>query len=505
MRKSLITILVIIVLGVIGYLGFRVIRNRQQANSISSLETVVASKGGLTATVGATGMVHPDQTAVIAWQTPGIVDEVNVQIGQVITAGETLASLTRSSLSQNIILAESDLIAARNNLSNLTNPDFSSVSAAEKALAAAHTRYQQAQNDLSNAIITNQNSNDKNQYDAWLAAKTSLDTARNALPLANASIDVQAFYQAVREARQLQDELALAQASASELPNDIQLAQRVSTLETSLQESLAKQNSLQTGLDPDSLNLVQELSDSQAGYEAATDSFIGTVITDTLSTNIDLAQVQADLTQKQSSLLNLQSTLTDQVNHRQSMSGKRCDDQTIADYQDAYDKALNLYNFTGHILNSREYQLLQTATANLNWCTSVWSEEDIAAQDAKIASTQAQIQLLQAQISADQSQISNGTNSVYGLAIYLNNVWTSYQDASQQLNDAVTTLYQLERTPNPDDLAAAQARIQAAQSAVTRSRSAVPLSASTTSSACWWMCRYRKLISTMSSWGSRSR
>jgi hypothetical protein len=139
------------------------------------------------------------------------------------------------------------------------------------------------------------------------------------------------------------------------------------------------------------------------------------------------------------------------------MNGKRCADDTIADYQEAYDQALNAYNFSGHIANSREYQLLQTAAANLTWCTSVWSEADIAAQDAKITSTQAQIKLLQAQIVAEQTQIADATNSVYGLAIYLYNVWTTYQDASQQLNDAVTTVYELERSPNPDDLAAALA------------------------------------------------
>jgi multidrug efflux pump subunit AcrA (membrane-fusion protein) len=466
MRKYLVTILVIITLGVIGYFGFRVIRNRQQANSISNLETVTASKGSLTATVGATGMVHPDQTAIISWQTPGIVDNVYVQVGQVITNGETLSDLTRSSLPQSIILAESDLIAARNSVSALTNPNLSTVTTSEKALAAAQTKFQQAQNDLSNAIITNQNANDKNSYDEWLASKTALDIARNALPLVNTSIDVQAFYQAVRESSQLQEDLAAAQANTDQQPDDSLFAERVTALESSLQGSVSRQNSLQSGLDTSTIELVKNLSDSTTSYESATRNFISTVITDTLSSNIDLAQVQADLTQKQSSLINLQSTLTDQVNQRQNMNGKRCDDDTIADYQDAYDKALDLYNFTGHIVNSKEYQLLQTATANLNWCTAVWSEEDIAAQDAKIASTQAQIQLLQAQITSDQSQISNSSNSVYGLAIYLNNIWASYQDASQQLNDAVTNLYHLERVPDPDDLAAAQARLQAAQSTV---------------------------------------
>ncbi len=179
-----------------------------------------------------------------------------------------------------------------------------------------------------------------------------------------------------------------------------------------------------------------------------------------------MAQVQADVAQKQSNLISTQSTLDDLTNHRQGMNGRRCSDETISDYQDAYDAALNIYNFSGHIANSREYQQLQTAAANLTWCTSVWSDSDIAAQDAKIASAQAQIQLLQAQIIADQTQITDETSSVYGLAIHLNTVWTAYQDASQQLSNSVTTLYELERSPNPDDLAAAQARLQAAQKAV---------------------------------------
>jgi len=466
MKKLLIALTTILALAIIGYFGYRFFRARQQANTISSLQTITASRGGLTATVGATGTVRANQTAMILWQTSGTVDNVYAQVGQAITAGQTLADLVPASLPQNIILAQSDLIAARNAVTNLTNPELSAIFTSEKALAATYTSYQQAQNNLTNAITTNQNANDVARYNNWLIAKTALDTARNNLPLANASIDIQAYYQAVRATSLLQDELTVAQDSASTHPGDVLLAQKVADLEIAVQDSLAKQNSLQAGLNSNTTDLVKTLSDKLSGYEAATQDFIGTVLTDTLNTSVDLAQVQADLAQKQSTLINTQSTLNDLISHRQGMNGKRCDDSTIADYQKAYDAALNAYNFSGHIANSREYQLLQTAAANLNWCTAVWSEADIASQDAKITSAQAQIRLLQAQIIADQSQITDATNSVYGLAIYLSNVWTDYQDASQQLNNAVTTLYQLERSPNPDDLAAAQARLQAAQTTV---------------------------------------
>lgn len=362
MKKLSITILIILVLAIIGFFGYRFFRARQQANTISSLQTVAASRGSLTATVGATGTVRADQTAKILWQTSGTVDNVYAQVGQVITSGQTLADLAQASLPQNIILAQSDLITARRALANLTNPDLSSISTSEKALAAAYTNYQQAQNDMANAIITNQNANDLNRYSDWFDNKTALDIALNNMPLANSSIDVQAYYQAVRATSQLQDELAVAQANASTHPGDVLLSQKVADLQIAVQNSLSKQNEIQFGLSSDTTDLVNTLSDRLSAYEASTQDFIGTVLTDTLNTSVDLATVQADLAQKQSDLINTQTNLDDFVNKRNGMNGKRCSDSTIADYQKAYDAALNAYNFTGHIANSREYQLLQTAT-----------------------------------------------------------------------------------------------------------------------------------------------
>ena len=93
MRKFLITIIVLLVLGVLGYFGFQALQARRQANSISSLQTVSATQGDLTATIGATGTVRPDQTALLSWKTSGTVDQVFVNPGQVITAGQTLQLL----------------------------------------------------------------------------------------------------------------------------------------------------------------------------------------------------------------------------------------------------------------------------------------------------------------------------------------------------------------------------------------------------------------------------
>ncbi len=190
------------------------------------------------------------------------------------------------------------------------------------------------------------------------------------------------------------------------------------------------------------------------------------MVNTTTSSNVNLAQIQADQTSKQSTLLGTQSTLLNQTNKRAGMNGVRCDATTITNYQNAYNAALERYNRSGHIIDSQEYNAMQTAAANLTWCSSDYSAAEIAAADANIASTQAQIQLLQTQIASDQAQISDTGNSVYILAINLNTVWAAYQAADQQLNSSVTTLYQMQRAPNPDDLAAAQAKVQSAQAEV---------------------------------------
>jgi multidrug efflux pump subunit AcrA (membrane-fusion protein) len=415
-----------------------------------------------TNTVESTGQIQPQHISSINFSTTGIVAQSKVQVGQTVNAGDTLMSLDPATVPANLASAQTDLTNAKNALIQLTSPDLSTISNAQKLLSTAYSNYQQAQNALTNAIISNQTASDSALYSTWLNSKNALDSAQNNQPLANASIDVQAFYQAVRDTSQLQAQLTTAESNASIHPSDSALAQKVIDLKKTLQDNQTKQDNLQAGLSSSAVDLVNTLSTKLDAYDLATSNFIGLVITSTTNSNVNSAQIQADLTQKQSDLITAQTNLTNLQNKRAGMNGTRCTEATISDYQSAYDAALERYNRSAHIVGSREYQALQTAQANLVWCSSYWTASEIAQADANIASAQAQIQLLQAQITTDQAQVSDSTNSVYGLAINLNTVWAAYQDATQQLNRAVTTLYQIERSPNPDDLAAAQAKVQSA-------------------------------------------
>lgn len=119
--KKLIPVLIVLALLAGGYFGLQTLRARQSQAELSNLQTVAASRGSLTATVGATGSVRPNQTAVLVWQTSGTVEEIGVKVGDVVEAGQILASLEQTSLPQNVILAQSDLINAQNALEDLLN------------------------------------------------------------------------------------------------------------------------------------------------------------------------------------------------------------------------------------------------------------------------------------------------------------------------------------------------------------------------------------------------
>ncbi|MBC8336990.1 MAG: efflux RND transporter periplasmic adaptor subunit [Anaerolineales bacterium] len=113
------TWIIIIVVTIVAVGAFVTINANAKNVASSEYQTVEIERGNLTATVGATGTVRSNQSALLNWQTSGTVDNVNVNVGDEVTAGAILASLERTSLSQNIIMAQSDLVSAEKNMDDL--------------------------------------------------------------------------------------------------------------------------------------------------------------------------------------------------------------------------------------------------------------------------------------------------------------------------------------------------------------------------------------------------
>ncbi|MCC6986993.1 MAG: efflux RND transporter periplasmic adaptor subunit [Anaerolineales bacterium] len=108
-------------------------------------ETVALERGDLAASVGATGSVRANRTAVLTWQSNGNVGAVNAAIGDDVTGGDVLAELDKASLSQSIILAEADLINSQQALEDLLESDTALIEA-QKAVDRAEDAYEKAYN-----------------------------------------------------------------------------------------------------------------------------------------------------------------------------------------------------------------------------------------------------------------------------------------------------------------------------------------------------------------------
>ena len=81
-------ILIIIVVLIAGFFGYRAYRASQQQISLSDLQTVEANSGSLTGTVGATGTVQANQTAILTFQTSGTVESISVEMGDQVSVGD---------------------------------------------------------------------------------------------------------------------------------------------------------------------------------------------------------------------------------------------------------------------------------------------------------------------------------------------------------------------------------------------------------------------------------
>ncbi len=181
MKRRWIWILLVIILVSGGLFAFNRYRQQQAARS-SQYDTAAIERGSLTALVGATGTVRPNQTTMLAWQTTGQIDMINVEVSDVVQANDILAELKKSSLPQNVILAEADLITAQRNLKDLKTSAV--------ARAQAQLNLTKAQDALDQAQKNRTNKNYARSSQATIeAARADYVLAQNQVEKAQENFD----------------------------------------------------------------------------------------------------------------------------------------------------------------------------------------------------------------------------------------------------------------------------------------------------------------------------
>ncbi len=78
-----------------------------------------ASVGTVSDTITVIGNVESAQSSEIVWRTTGVVESINVSLGDSVTAGQVLASLEKDSLPATVIQSEVQLLEAQDSLENL--------------------------------------------------------------------------------------------------------------------------------------------------------------------------------------------------------------------------------------------------------------------------------------------------------------------------------------------------------------------------------------------------
>ncbi len=148
MKRTVIILLILAALvgGLIGWRKYSQDKSRQAM--LASLQTASVEKSTLVATIGATGRVRANQSALLTWKTSGTVERVMVSVGDEVRQGMELAVLEQTSLPQNIILAQADLVSAQRALDDLLQSDLLRAQAMQAVEDA-----QQALDDLLNSEL----------------------------------------------------------------------------------------------------------------------------------------------------------------------------------------------------------------------------------------------------------------------------------------------------------------------------------------------------------------
>ncbi|MBI5034535.1 MAG: efflux RND transporter periplasmic adaptor subunit [Chloroflexi bacterium] len=172
-RQTFIILGVVLVVIAVG-LVIAVPRLMPQDANAKNVQTATVRRGTLTATVSATGAISPLREAQLAFTTSGTLTKLDVKQGDVVKAGQVIATLDTRELDLQLAQSEASLASAQAKLDQLKNPSLSDVAAAQASVASAEAALAQLKSPNPNDIAM---------------AKSDLDKAAAALARAQSDYD----------------------------------------------------------------------------------------------------------------------------------------------------------------------------------------------------------------------------------------------------------------------------------------------------------------------------
>ncbi|MBP1701045.1 MAG: secretion protein HlyD family protein [Chloroflexi bacterium] len=250
MKRAIWIIVIIVLLGVAGWFLFQRAQDNRAAQLLESYQTVTAEHGSLVASIGATGQVHANQTALLNWQTTGKVEDVKVKVGDQVVADQVLAELAQTSLPQNVILAKAELINAQQTLEDLYTNAENAKSDALSRVAQAADQVRDAQYNLDNLSVPS-NQKDMEPIEAY-------DVMRERLADARRAFEPYKYAPEADEARErLKEELDRAQSDFDTAVRRLQAVLGLEVAEANLENATKDYQTYQQGPDPEDIRAAE--------------------------------------------------------------------------------------------------------------------------------------------------------------------------------------------------------------------------------------------------------
>jgi HlyD family secretion protein len=272
MKRIRIIIIIILVLAAAAYAIYLWQTNQAKAQ-VSNYQLVTVDRGDLTAQIGATGVVRSNQSALLTWQTSGIISELMVKTGQDVEAGQELATITQTSLPQNVILAKAELANSQQALENLSlNAELAKVKAMQD-IVTFEQAVRDAQYILDN-FITPTEQQGLSAVEAVEKFKIELDEARLAF-------EPYKFFPSSDSTRQrLKDDLDSAQSRYNAAVKRLKYEFNLEVAQANLSKAQQDYYKWENGPDPRDIDAVEaRIEAAQATLDLAhlTAPFAGTI------------------------------------------------------------------------------------------------------------------------------------------------------------------------------------------------------------------------------------
>ena len=155
-------------------------------SSNSGVSSAAVSSVTVTDTIDTTGSLSADKLVGLKWGTSGVVDQLNIKVGDKVKLNDVLASLRADSVPSDVATGQSDLATAQRSLQDILNSN-TSVAQAELNVLSAQKTLETAQNTFdaldypraSNTLIKSTQSKIWSQQDVVALAARAYKQVQN--------------------------------------------------------------------------------------------------------------------------------------------------------------------------------------------------------------------------------------------------------------------------------------------------------------------------------------